>query len=294
VLAAVPEEHKPIAEQVLRGGIPAVRQAVEKQNEVNRAEGRPEINAVPIIAIAEDILPQARTAEWHDRADAALADVDELDLRDLRSVVVAADAAAKDDTTRALATELRDALNRRVETEHAAWLSEISDLLRDGRVVRALRLSSRPPKAGAPFPSELSARLSEATAAAMTADTSPDRFAHVVDALAYSPVRQSVTPQGIPDKPNDELRTTVTRLASRVPQIAAAFGIEPPAPSARPARPPRARGPRKQRGRGPGSATAPSPTTSAPIPPPPPLPVEASADSAGAPETPAGVPASDG
>jgi hypothetical protein len=248
VLAGVPEEHKPIAEQVLRGGIPAVRQAVDKQNEVNRAAGKPEINAVPIIAIAEDILPQARTAEWHDRAEAALADVEELDLRDLRSVVVAADAAAKDDTTRALASQLREALNRRVETEHAAWLSEISDLLRDGRVVRALRLSSRPPKAGTPFPPELGTRLADATAAAMTADTSPDRFAHVVDALAYAPVRQTVKPQGVPEKSNDELRATVERLASRVPQIAAAFGIEAPAPRPRPPRPPRSRGPRQPEG----------------------------------------------
>jgi hypothetical protein len=247
VLASIPEEHKPIAEQVLRGGIPAVRQAVDKQNEVNRAEGKPEINAVPILAIAEDLLPRARAAEWHDRADAALADVDEIDLRDLRSVVVAADVAAKDDTTRALAAQLREALNRRVETEHAAWLAEISDLLRDGRVVRALRLSSRPPKAGAPFPPDLGTRLAEAAAAAMTADTGPDRFAHVVDALAYSPVRQAVKPQGVPEKPNDELRSAVERLATRVPQIAEAFGLEPaatPPRRPRPPRPPRSRGPR--------------------------------------------------
>ena len=97
VLASLPEEQRPVAEQVLRGGIPAVRQAVEKQNEANKVEGKPEISSAPLVALAEQLVSPLRTAEWHDKADAALADVAELDLRDLRSVVVAADAAARDE-----------------------------------------------------------------------------------------------------------------------------------------------------------------------------------------------------
>ena len=80
VLASLPEEQKPIAEQVLRGGIPAVRQAVDKQNEQARAAGSPEIKADGIVSIAEQLLPRLRAAEWHDKADAALADVDEVAL----------------------------------------------------------------------------------------------------------------------------------------------------------------------------------------------------------------------
>ena len=212
VMADLPEEHKAIAEQVLRGGIPAMRQAIDKQNEDNRAAGQPEINAAPLIAIAEELTPRLRLAEWQDRAEAALADVEELDLRDLRSVVVAADAAAKDEATRAQADELRAALSRRVEAEQTAWLQELDTLLRDGRVVRALRVSSRPPKAGSPFPAELSARLTEAASAALTSDTSSDRFATVIDALAFAPVRQNVKPQGVPEKPTDELRAAVETL----------------------------------------------------------------------------------
>jgi hypothetical protein len=256
VLAELPEEHKPIAEQVLRGGIPAVRQAVDKQNDDNKAAGRPEINAAPLVSIAEDLLPRLRTAEWYDRAEAALSDVDELDLRDLRSVVVAADVAAKDDETRKLADQLRDALTRRVESEHAAWLAEIDTLLRDGRVVRALRLSSRPPKAGTPFPSDLGARLSDAGSSALTSDTSSERYSTVIDALAYSPVRQNVKPQGVPEKPSDELRAVVERMATRIPQIAAEFGIDAATAAARPPRRP---------GRGPAKGGA------KPVPPPPPV-----------------------
>jgi hypothetical protein len=165
-------------------------------------------------------------AEWRDRADAALADVDELDLRDLRQVVVAADANARDEATRELAEQLRQALTRRVDEEHAAWLAELVELLDEGRVVRALRLSSRPPKAGARFPTELATRLAEATSESLTDDISSDRYGTVLDALAYSPVRAQVVPRGVPAKPNDALLAAVRKIADRIPQVATAFGIE--------------------------------------------------------------------
>jgi hypothetical protein len=260
VLDSLPEEHKPIAEQVLKGGIPAVRQALDKQNEANRAEGRPEINADPIVAIAEQILPKLRTAEWHDRADAAVATIDEVDLRDLRSVVVAADVAARDDVTRQLAGQLREGLERRVDREQREWLGEIDTLLRDGRVVRALRVSSRPPKAGFPLPADLASRLSEGACGALTADTGAERFATVLDAVAHSPVRQTVKAQSVPDKPGDDLLAALRKLAKQLPQIAEQFGIEvaPPAPR------------RSRRG-------APKP----PPPPPPPVPAPESAPNNG-------------
>ena len=239
-LAALPAEQKPIAEQVLRGGIPAVRQAVEKQNETNKAEGKPEISPAPLLQLAEQLMPSLRSAEWRDKAEAALADLPELDLRDLRSVVVASDAGARDDETRALAEQLKAGLSQRVESEQAAWLTEISELLAGGRAVRALRVSSRPPKAGAPLPAELSAKLTEAAAASLTAETGQDRFATVLDALAFSPVRTQVTPVGIPAEPTPELLAAVKKVAARLPQIASLFGIEASAPSkSKPAAKPR-------------------------------------------------------
>jgi hypothetical protein len=225
-LDALGAAERVIAEQVLMGGLPAVRQAVEKQNEHARASGEREVAAAPLLAIAERLLPDLRSAEWLDKAEAALADIEELDLRDLRSVVVAAETGAKDDASRELATQLREGLARRVEAEQAAWLAELTQTLEEGRVVRALRLSSRPPKAGAPLPAEIATRLAEAASAALTADTFADRWATVLDALSYSPVRATVTPASKPDAPSEELVATITRFADRVPQVAAAFGIE--------------------------------------------------------------------
>jgi hypothetical protein len=243
LLEAVPAEQRPIAEQLLAGGIPSVRQAIDKQNEQLRSEGKPEVKADALLRVAEDLRPRAQAALWRDRAEAAAAVVDELDLRDLRSVVNAAGDAGRDEEARALAAQLREALANRVEKEHASWLAELAETVQAGRVVRALRLSSRPPKAGAPIPGDVATQLAEATAASLTDETGPDRWATVLDALAYSPVRRRVIPQSLPARLTPELRTTIARLATRLPEIAHIFDIEPeaPAPRERPRspRPPR-------------------------------------------------------
>ncbi len=241
VMATLPEEHKPIAEQLLRGGMPAVRQALQEQNENLRKEDKPEIKPTGMLALAEELMPKLRVADWLDRAEGALNDVDELDLRDLRSVVVAADdpTVARDETTREMAAKLKAALTTRQEAEHTEWLADITAALDIGRSVRALRLSSRPPKAGVRFPAELGGRLAEVTAASIAPDASSDRWVAVLEALAYSPIRTQVTVPAAPTTVSDELKSTVTRLASLLPDIARVFGIDPPAPGSRSARPPR-------------------------------------------------------
>src|SRR5215207_3528287 len=237
LLDAVPAEHRPIAEQLLQGGIPSVRQAIDKQNAELRAAGKTEIKPDELLHIADDLRHRASAAVWRDRAEAAAASVDELDLRDLRSVVNAADDAGRDDEARALATQLREALAKRVEQEHAAWLAELSETLRAGRVVRALRLSSRPPKAGAPVPGDLANQLVEAASTALTEETGQERWATVLEALAFSPIRRRVVPQSLPTKLSPELRATVARLGSQLPEIAHIFAIEPDQSSSRPPRP---------------------------------------------------------
>jgi hypothetical protein len=254
VLDELPPEHRPIAEQVLAGDIPAVRQAIDKENEARKERGEPAIDGTELLALAERLRPRLRTAEWRDRAEAALADVDEIDLRDLRSVVVAAESAARDEDTRALAAQLRESLAHRVESEQTSWLEEITTALDSGRAVRALRLSSRPPKAGTILEPALTTRLVDAASASLTAEAPADRWGVVLEAVAYSPVRLTVAPRSRPEEPSDELLAGVRKYAGRVPLVAAAFGIEPVAVEAR-ERPPRKRAPRK--------AVPPPPPTSA-------------------------------
>ncbi len=243
VLAALPEEQRPVAERALQGGLPAVRQAVNEQNERLRAEGKEPVPAEGLLRMAEQLLPRLRVAEWRDRADAAKVDLEELDLRDLRSVVAAGDdpVVARDDSTRALANELREALAVKQEREMHLWLEDIEAALGVGRVIRALKLSGQPPKAGVRFPAELSTRLAEAATAALSPDDSAERWSALLEAVAFSPVRSQVAPAAAPATVADDLAATVKRLAPLLPQVAALFGIEVPAgaPMPKPLRPTR-------------------------------------------------------
>lgn len=227
LIDSLPDEQKAVAQELLRGGLQAVRTGLEKQNDQRKAEGQDPIDEGPIVTLAEELLVKVRAAEWRDRAEAALEQAETVDLRDLRTVVTAADGAAKDDETRALAARLRTALNQRLDADQQAWVAEVVEMLDDDRVVRALHLSSRPPKAGAPLPAPVALRLVEAANASMSSETSADRWSYVLEALAHSPVRRQVVPVSLPATVSDELKATIARHGSRLPEIAQIFGVEP-------------------------------------------------------------------
>ncbi len=235
-MASLPPEQQPVAEQVLRGGIPAVRTALHLEREKAIAEGRQPPNTDQLIAMAESLLPRLKAAEWRDRAEAASKDVEEISLRDLRSVVAGADS-ARDDESRALAAGLREALERRVDALRQQWTEEIAAHLDDGRVVRALRLAARPPEPAARMDADLLQRLSDAAGEAMGPDTPVDRWLALIDAVAASPVRRSVKPAGLPADPGPELRRVAHQQSGRIPALAALLGVAiPPPPAPTPAR----------------------------------------------------------
>lgn len=262
-LTGLSDAERTIAERILQGGIPAVRQALNEQNQRLRAEGQAPIDDKGILKMAEDLQPTLRVAEWRDRADAAMADLDDLDLRDLRSVVVAADdpMVARDESTRELASTLKAALTTKQEQELTLWLADIDAAIGVGRVVRALKLSSQPPKAGVRFPAELATRLVAAAIDNLTADALPDRWAAVLEAAAFSPVRQQIVPTTKPAQVNDELLATVRRLAPALPAVAALFDISVDAKAAqpKPLRPTRPGKPAPKTGDKPAGARRPAP-----------------------------------
>ena len=202
-----------------------MRKELETQNEKAKADGSPAIDGSQLIALSEGLLPKLRQAEWRDRADAALTDMAELDLKDLRSVVVAADDAAKDDEARAIAIQLREGLSARVEAAQTEWVAEITTTLTDGRVVRALRLSSRPPKAGALLPGDLLQRLTDAANEAVKGDVAQQRLATILDAVSRSVVRPNFVLETVPAEPSEELLDMVKKTASQLPETAAKFGV---------------------------------------------------------------------
>ena len=243
VLETLPVEQRGVAERALEGGIKAVRDAVKIQNDQLRKDGKPEVPSDGLISMAQNLLPKLRVADWLDKAEAAKSDLATLDLRDLRSVVVASEdpMVMRDETTRALAAELKTALKERQDSAQTLWLSDITEALKVGRTVRALKMTSEPPKAGQPFPSELGAKLAQAATAGLTTETAPDRWIALLEALAFSPIRGQVKLTTLPQQPSEALLATVKRLSSLLPQIAALFGIEvsPGVSAPRPLRPTR-------------------------------------------------------
>ena len=252
VLAELPEAHRTIAETVLNGGVPAVRAAIEEQNRIAVEAGKEKVPAEGLLQIAEQLLPRLRVAEWRDKAISAESIIHDIDLRDLRSIVVTADQlVAIDEDTRALVAKMRQGLVIRQETETKNWLDDVAAATSVGRVVRALRLSSQPPKAGVPFPAPLAAQIVAATVAGLTTDAPSERWIALLEAAAFSPIHAKVLPAAVPTVISEDLTKTVTRLGPLMPQIAALFGIAVD-PKARPPRPlqvPRGdKGPHKRAG----------------------------------------------
>jgi hypothetical protein len=235
VLASIPEEQRPIAELAIQG-MAAVRTRLADDNKQLVAEGKPTMPPDSVLKMAEELMPKLRVADWLDRAEAAERQMEHLDLRDLRSVVVGSDdpMVARDESTRAIAEKLKTDLVKKQEQELVLWLEDVDASLSVGRSIRALRLSSQPPKAGVMFPPDLARRLSEAATAGLTPEDSSDRWAAVMEAAAFSPVRTLVTPAAPPTTITDELRATARRLGPLLPQIAALLGVDVPADAPRP------------------------------------------------------------
>lgn len=266
VLAELPEEQRPIAELALQG-MSAVRARVKEENTKLAEADKPTMPEASVVKMAEDLLPHLRVAEWLDRAEAAQRQMDHLDLRDLRSVVAASDDSivARDESTRALAAELKESLVRKQDEELRLWFGDIDAAVGVGRVIRALRLSSQPPKAGVMFPPELARRLSDATVAALLPDDPADRWIAVLEAVAFSPVRTLVSPTTPPTNITDDLRATALRLGPALPQFAALLGVEVPAGAPKP-KPLRPQAPRREARKGGQGATQGSPRRDQPTP----------------------------
>jgi hypothetical protein len=250
LLASLASEQRPIAERLAAGGIPAVRRAIAAERERARSEGRPEVTGEAILTLAEQLAPSVKQAIWLDRAEAAVAQLDQISLRDLRTTVVAA--APRDEASRDLDRKLREELDRRVKRLRSNWEEQITHALEEGRVLQALRFSAQPPEPTARFPAALVGRLASSAGAAMSASTPVERWLAILDAAVSSPIRRQIHPEGLPEDPSGEIVRKSRVAAGSLPALAPMLGLPmppppKPLPSARPPRPPRpmARTPRQ-------------------------------------------------
>jgi hypothetical protein len=228
LLAELRPEQLPIAEQLLRGGLPAVRQAIDEQNRAALAQGRPTVAPETILAIAEDLLPLTSLAAWKDRAAAVQAAGPSVRLRDLRPVVTAARTVTLDEAGRGVLKELQGLLHTKLEELRTQWIEKVRSLLERGEVGEALRVVARPPDAATRCPAELATALTEAASTALTADITPTAWIALLDAVVESPMRRSVHPAGIPAA--EEAQAAAVRAAGHVPALAKLLGMRIPPP----------------------------------------------------------------
>ena len=238
-LATLRPEQLPVAEQLLRGGIPAVRQAIEEQNAAAAAAGQHAVSADALMAMAEELLPIVNLAGWKDRATAAQNAGRTMRLRELRAVVAASRTVSLDEDGRVLARALQDSLTERVNSLRDEWQKRIDGAIDVGKVLEALQVSARPPEAATRCPAELAVRLAAAASSAMTAELPAADWLALLTAVLESPVRRTVRPIGIPD--DDAAKQAARRAAGSVPQLAKLIGLPiPPPPPRRPPAPVRA------------------------------------------------------
>src|SRR6516165_10279759 len=231
MLATLRPEQIPVAEQLLRGGLQAVRQAIDTQNVSAKAAGKPPVAAEALLAMADELLPTVRLADWKDRATVAQTAGKDYRLRELRAVVAASRTVNLDEEGRALAKSLQESLDQRTAALREEWLARISNALDDGRVLQAVEASIRPPEPGTRCPAELAVRLATAAGDAMTADLAPEEWMRLLDAVVASPVRRTVKPAGIPD--DEVAQQTARHAAGSVPALAKLLGLRIPPPPPR-------------------------------------------------------------
>jgi hypothetical protein len=229
-LAELKPEQLPVAEQLLRGGIPAVRQAIEEQNTRARAEHRPEVTPGPLLAMAEQLLPAVNLAAWKDRASVARNAGKDVPLRELRSIVASASTVTLDDEGSEMATALRSSLDQRVTALRDRWVERITAALDEGRVTDAVRASIRPPEPATRLSAELAVRLAEQAGLAMAADTSPEQWLALLAVVIESPVRRTVKPAGLPVGADEHLLAEARKASGYVPELARLMGIPIPPP----------------------------------------------------------------
>jgi hypothetical protein len=79
-------------------------------------------------------------------------------------------------------------------------------------------------------PADLALRLSGTASEAMAADTPPDRWVALLEAVAASPVRTTVKPAALPENPGEALLSAARQQAGRIPALTTLLGISMPPP----------------------------------------------------------------
>ncbi len=232
-LANLRPEQLPIAEELLRGGIPAVRKQIDRQIAIAKRNNAPLIAVDPLLTMAEELLPIVNLAHWKDRAVTARSLGSDIPLYELRSIVSASSNVDLDEEASEMAAALKEALHARIEALRIRWEGQIDNKISKGSIIEALKLSSSPPDRSFKLPSELAVKLSAAAGTALSADKAEEEWLEIIDAVLASPVRRNVKPVALPEKAGSGLRSRLYKYAGMIPEMSKLIGLPmPPPPTA--------------------------------------------------------------
>ena len=228
LLATLSPEQLPVAEQLLRGGMPAVRAAVEQQNKNATSQGRPTVDPITIDRIAEDLLGRTNLAMWKDRAAGAVGAGRELRLRDLRAVVTSAKTVTLDDEARTQLKELQTALTSRLEHLRTQWAERLEGAINARKVREALELVARPPDISTRVSADVAARVVALVSETLSADLEPATWNELVELAVDTSIRRNIKPAGIPS--DEASRAVAVHNAGAIPELAKLLGMKVPPP----------------------------------------------------------------
>ena len=228
LLATLSPEQLPVAEQLLRGGMPSVRSAVAEQNKKATEQGRPTIDAATIERIAEDLLTKTNLAMWKDRAAGALGAGKELRLRDLRAVVTSAKTVTLDDEARAQLKELQTSLNAKLDVLRTQWVEKLDGAVASSNIAEALRLVARPPDMSTRVSAETAAKVTSMVSEALHAAQDVAVWMELVTLAVETSIRRNIKPLGIPA--DEAAKALAIKNAGAIPELAKLLGMKVPPP----------------------------------------------------------------
>lgn len=221
-------QEKPIAEFLVKGGMPAVRAAIKKQNDEAKANNLPEVAEAALVSIAEKLLPQIRKAQWQDRATAALEAGSKCPIRELKSLLAAAD--LKDDSLKDQLHSLKTLVKSVTEEQISQWKSNLAEQASSGDVKVALELLATPPDRSAKIEASLLETVVNAVNAKLASEVEPDQWIEIVELIASSSLRTKVNVAKIPFDATGATVACAKKYSGFIPSLAPLLGLKIPPP----------------------------------------------------------------
>jgi hypothetical protein len=227
-LETLSAQEKPIAELLIKGGMPSVRNAIKVQNEQAKANNLPEVAEAALLAIAEKLMPEVRKMQWLDRANSALEAGSKCPIRELKSLLASVD--LKDETIKTILSQLKGLLKEVVEQQIKNWKEDMTKASEAGDIKRSLELLSSPPDRTATLDSNILEVMVKAVNDKFRSDLDPDNWIELVESLANSTLRTKITIEKIPFDATEATLATAKKYSGFIPSLAPLLGLKIPPP----------------------------------------------------------------